>query len=160
MALTKGVNVYVDDALAAADAYFAERSDSAAWTSAASAPKSVALVSGTSIIDLLNYSGSVVSDTQLMAFPRIGYYYDDRLGLVVEYSSSDAPDRAIKASYEMALHILANPNILLDKGRIDKLEVGPIKLEGLRRVSRIPVTVFHLLKPMLSSSANSLWRSG
>jgi len=163
MALIKGKNVYESNALEKANAYFATRAGTAAWVAADDETREAVIVSGTSIVDNKSYLGYAASETQTMAFPRVGSYLDERLGRVVAFPTTGAPARAIAAAYEMALHLLNNDDILESGGSFKKLEVGPIVLEGVRDAPSIPSVVYKLLAPLLArgnGGQRSLWRAG
>ncbi|RLA25769.1 MAG: hypothetical protein DRQ62_01540, partial [Gammaproteobacteria bacterium] len=78
MALVKNTNAYAD--LSEAETYFADRLDVAAWTAADDPTKSQALVTATLYLENMNWTGNVVSDSQALAFPREGTYFDPRMG--------------------------------------------------------------------------------
>lgn len=56
--------------LADADAYFAERLNTAVWSNTVPDTKAVALTHATSLIDRLNFVGSKASAGQALQFPR------------------------------------------------------------------------------------------
>lgn len=85
MALNKGINSYVT--VAEGEAYFKDRLDSTGWSSADTTVKANALVTATSILDSLYWTGVAVSSTQPLAFPRAGSYFDPRLGTTVQLAN-------------------------------------------------------------------------
>jgi hypothetical protein len=95
MALEKDVNSYVE--LEEATEYFEDRVDVAAWDEATDEMKSKALVTATSLLDSFEWTGVVVSESQPLAFPRVGEYFDPRVGYCVNLNGT--PDRIIKATY-------------------------------------------------------------
>ncbi|MDB4575343.1 hypothetical protein N9112_00105 [bacterium] len=155
MALVKGTNSYAD--LAEAEAYFADRLDVAAWESATDPQKEQALVTATSILDDMSWTGIAASESQLTAFPRIGEYFDPRLGLDAFLDGVDIPDRIVKATYELAYHFLNNDGILDSTGAVDSISVGPIKLEGIQSSGQIPSNVLRMVKPLRTNGGSSVW---
>lgn len=158
MALTKGVNSYVN--LVEATAYFSDRLDVAAWESTTDPERSKALVTATSLLDSLVWTGEAVSETQPLAFPRTGSYFDPRLGFEVYFDSVNTPPRIITATYELAYHLLNNDGLLDSTGEVDSISVGAISLTKVRAASWLSPTVRRLIEPMRSvSSKNTWWRA-
>jgi hypothetical protein len=158
MALTKGVNSYVD--LVEANAYFVDRLDVAAWESASDADKSKALVTATSLLDSLVWTGVAVSEIQPLAFPREGSFFDPRLGFEVSFDTAGTPPRIVSATFELAYHLLNNDGLLDETGTVDSLSIGSISLTNVRGASWISPTVDRLIKPMrVNVSKNVWWRA-
>lgn len=156
MALTKDTNSYVD--LAEADAYFTDKLDAAAWTDATEEQRNQSLVTATSLLDDLRWTGVVVSDTQALAFPRTGEYFDPRLGYCTELPST-VPERITKATFELAYHLLNNDGLLDDTGRVDNLQLGSINLQDIKSPELIPSHVKRMIKPLLcNGGSRSIWR--
>jgi hypothetical protein len=155
MALTKGVNSYVD--VVEASAYFADRLDVAAWESASDVDKAKSLVTATSLLDSLVWIGVAVSETQPLAFPREGSYFDPRLGFEVAFDSTEAPPRIVNATFELAYHLLNNDGLLDETGTVDSLSIGSISLTNVRNASWISPTVDRLIKPMRSTANKNAW---
>lgn len=157
MALAKGTNSYATRA--EANSYFADRLDVAAWTDASDPQKEQSLVTATGMLDDLRWLGAVQSTSQALAWPRAGSYFDPRLGSWVVLDTT-VPDRIVKATYELAHHLLANDGLLDDTGRIKTIAVGPIKLESVRQPPKFPGVVTRFTKPLLyNQGANSWWRA-
>lgn len=154
MALSKGTNSYVT--VAEADTYFGDRLDATAWTSADATQKAQALVTATAYLDELRWVGSVVSDSQALAFPRIGEYFDPRLGTSVVLTSA-VPTRILTATYELAYHLLSNDNVLDDTGTVSDIVVGSITLSNIRKPSKTPPQVTRLIKPLLVNGGSNFW---
>jgi hypothetical protein len=154
MALAKGVNSYatVDEA----EIYFLDRLDVVAWTSAPIEQRSQALVTATSMLDELQWVGTAISDSQSLAFPRSGQYFDPRLGTTV-YLDNNVPNRVINATYEQAYHLLNNDGLLDEIGVVKDLSVSSIKLENIRLPSRISASAKRLLKPLMINNSSNLW---
>lgn len=155
MALSKGVNSYVT--VAEADAYFADRLDVAAWTAADDIAKGQALVTATNTLDNMTWTGTVISASQNLAFPRSGYYFDPRLGQHVTLTSEVMPARLIQATYELAYHFLNNDGLLDDSGVVNDLNIGSISLTTIRPPSLIPAVVKRLMNPLLVNSGSNSW---
>jgi hypothetical protein len=154
MALVKGTNSYAD--LTDANTYFADRLDVAAWEAASDAEKEKALVTATVMLDEMNWTGTVVSDTQVLAFPRYGTYFDPRLGAEVVLEEI-VPARVEKATYELAYHLLNNDGLLDDTGSVENLEVGSIVLTNIKSASKFPSVVKSYIRPLLVNSGSHQW---
>ena len=155
MALVKSTNSYVN--VSEANAYFADRLDAAAWTSAPAPQKEQSLVTATSILDNLNWSGCVVSEAQALAFPREGEYFDPRIGYSIVLPTDAVPDRIIKATFELAHHLLNNDGLLDDTGSVESLVVGEINLQKIRAPGSIPGNVNRLIRPLLQAGGSHMW---
>jgi hypothetical protein len=155
MALVKGTNSYVT--VAEADAYFEDRLDIAAWSSASSVQKSQALVTATRMLDELEWTGVAVSESQPLAFPRSGAYYDPKLGMDVNFNESTPPTRIVQATYELAYHLLNNDGLLDDTGSVKNLTVGSISLELVIGANKMPNTIRKLIKPLQGSNGSNFW---
>jgi hypothetical protein len=157
MAIQKGVNAYatVDEA----DLYFADRLDVAAWTDAPSTQKEQSLVTASMLLDNRTWSGYAVSETQLMAFPRCGRYFDPRLGREVSFGDTP-PYRLVQATYELAYHLLNNDGLLDNTGSVKSLQLGTITLTDIGAAPKIPKYVLDFIRPMLiNNGAQSWWRA-
>lgn len=154
MALAVGVNSFVS--LADAEAYFADRLDVAAWTEATDPQKEAALVTATSILDGKTWAGYAVAEDQDLAFPRLGSYFDPKVGYAIVFPE-DVPDRVKKATYELAYHLLNNDGLLDDTGSVDGLTIGPVRLFDLQRAATVPSIVFNLIRPMLMNGGRNQW---
>ena len=158
MALSKGINSYAT--VAEADTYFEDRLDASGWTSADATQKAQALVTATATLDELNWIGIAISDSQALAFPRNGEYFDPRKGTVVTLSSTTVPSRIITATFELAFHLLSNDNVLDDTGTVTNLVVGSISLTDIRKPSKTPPQVKRIIKPLLlNGGSNTWWRA-
>lgn len=155
MALTKGVNSYAS--VAEADAYFADRLDVAAWTSADETQKAQSLVTATSMLDSKEWAGVAISESQDLAFPRAGTFFDPRVGLTVSMPTNGAPTRVVKATFELAHHLLNNDGLLDDTGRVETVKIGHINLENVRLPEKFPSNVRALIQPLLQSKAGLTW---
>jgi len=154
MALSKNVNSYVT--VAEADSYFLDRLDVAAWSAASETEKAQALITATAVMDDMDWIGYAISDSQTLAFPRNGSYFDPRVGLEVLLDTS-IPKRIIVANCELAYHLLNNDGLLDDTGALDSLQIGSISLQKVRSANKIPMSVKRMLKPLLSKGGVSSW---
>jgi len=154
MALVKGTNSYVT--VDEADAYFEDRLDSSAWEDSDADQKSRALITATSILDNKAWTGTVVDTDQDLAWPRVGSYFDPRLGLQVELTST-VPQRILKATYELAYHLLNNDGIQDSTGSVVDIEVGPIKLKQVSSASLVPQVVKREINPLLLNRGSRTW---
>ncbi len=158
MALAKGTNSYVT--LEEANAYFGDRLDVDAWTSATDELKEQALVTATSMLDTFQFLGYVADTEQLLAFPRVGQYFDTMLGRLIIFSDTDSPGRIVRATYEQAYHLLNNDGLLDDVGTVEDLNVSSIKLIDIKDPPKFSSTVFNLIKPLFSNcNGGSWWRA-
>ena len=155
MALTKGVNSYAT--VEEASAYFADRLDVDAWTSATAEMQAQALVTATQSLDDMTWTGVVVSASQPLAWPRYGSYRDPKLGMLVNLSGDSVPDRIVKATYELAYHLLNNDGLMDSTGSVKELTVGPITLKGLTETSKASVPVRNLTTCLLKGGGQKLW---
>lgn len=154
MALSKGINSYAT--VAEADAFFEDRLDVAAWTSADATQKGQALVTASDVLDSLSWTGTVMSVDQSLSFPRAGYYFDPRLGQHVTLENA-VPDRIFKASMELAYHLLNNDGLLDDSGLVNDLSIGSINLTTIRAPSLLPRSVKRLVTPLLVNAGSNNW---
>lgn len=154
MALSKGTNSYAT--VAEADSYFEDRLDVAAWSSASAEQKAQALTTATSFLDSMEWVGSVVSSSQALAFPRTGSYFDPRLGLAVTMTSV-IPDRIVKATYELAYHLLNNDGLFDDTGSVVNLQIASISLNKIQATNKIPVIAKRLIQPLLLNKGSRMW---
>jgi len=155
--LVKGVNSYVT--VAEASVYFDNRLDVAAWTSADNEIRAQALVTATGILDDMPWTGVAVNETQPLAFPRTGIYFDPRLGINVELSNT-LPNRIYTATIELAYHLLNNDGLLDDTGYVKELTVGSISLNNAITPNTIPHNVNRMIKPLLvNAGALNWWRA-
>jgi hypothetical protein len=142
MALAKGINSYAN--VAEADSYFEDRLDVAAWIDASDEQKAQALVTATRHLDNLDWIGIAVSSSQNLAFPRVGTYFDPRLGYSVTLDN-EIPKRIVHATFELAYHFLNNDGLLDDTGQLQNLQIGTIKLDLIRKANKLPYSVDSLV---------------
>lgn len=158
MALAKGVNAYADRN--DADAYFADRLDVAAWTTAPDASKDQALVTASLTLNDYEWVGIIADEAQTLAWPRTGFYRDPMVGYQTALDETAVPDRVLQATYELAHHLLNNDGLLDDTGTVTDLQVGQIMLRIKTNPSTIPPVVKRILKPLMArAGANAWWRA-
>ena len=155
MALVKGINSYVE--VAEADAYFQDRLDVAAWVDADNTQKAQALVTATRILDDLSWNGTAISEDQSLAFPRVGSYFDPRIGALITLSETESPVRLNVAVMELAYHLLNNDGLQDDTGGVRDLIVGSAQLIHLTAPSVIPGNVRRMIKPLLLNQGSHAW---
>jgi hypothetical protein len=167
MALIKGDNSYVT--LAEANAYFNDRLDSEAWfVSTAQCTK--ALIAATSMLDQQDWEGLASTPDGALSWPRSGFWIDSsrraRLGFsaytfVTSAETEQSLGRDIrllrKATYELALHLLTNKDILNGSDSVKSIEAGSLKLTDIRAVSLIPRRIRKIIADMTKNKRfNSL----
>lgn len=155
MALAKGINSYAT--VLEADSYFDDRLDVAAWISANPIQKAQALITATQYLNDLNWIGIAVSDSQTLAFPRTGAYFEPRLGMDISLDEVSVPNRIITATYELAYHFLNNDGLLDDTGTVENLSLGNISLQNIINANKIPLHIKRLLKPLQENRGSNLW---
>lgn len=155
MALVKGTNSYLT--LAEANAYFADRIDVDAWASASDGAKQQALVTAAAMLDDLSWTGTAVSGDQSMAFPRIGEYFDPKIGTIVELVSGEVPKRIENANADLAYHLLNNDGLLDDTGSAESIVIGEIQLSRVQAAKVVPGHVRRAIKPLLLNGGSNLW---
>lgn len=153
MALVKGTNSYAT--VTEADSYFRDRLDVDAWTNASATIKAQALITATAYIDDSEWSGSVMDESQSLAFPRSGEYFDPRLGL--NKSMETIPTRVIHAVFEQALHLLNNEGLFDDTGSVIDLQIASISLTRVKSANKKSSTVKRLIAPLLKNKGTDSW---
>jgi hypothetical protein len=154
MALAKGINSYVTEA--EADAYFLNRLDVDAWTAADSTMKEQALISATLMLEDIAWVGMAISETQDLAFPRSGSYFDPRVGALV-YLSGEVPARVIRATKELAYHLLNNEGLQDETGGALDIKVGSIELSKVSTPSKLSSVVRDIIKPLRVNGGSNAW---
>ena len=153
MALVVGVNSYVT--VAEADAYFGDRLDVDAWTTAGDTLKSQSLTTAAMMLDGLRWLGEAVDVNQPMAFPRRMEFLDPMLNLWVRPSETEIPIRLKRASFELAYHLLNNDGLLDETGSVADMTVGTIEMKRIYNAPRLPAVVSNLIAPLRVSVASS-----
>lgn len=137
--------------------YFGDRVDASAFLDADTARQDQALVTATSLLDELTWTGIVEDEDQPLAFPRKGSYFDPRLGYEICFTAGVIPNQIKIANYELGLHLLTNEGLLDNTGNVQSLSVGPINLQRIGVSSVIPATVRRKIRPLLVNGGSSTW---
>jgi|SaaInl4_135m_RNA_FD_contig_123_9438_length_7068_multi_5_in_2_out_0_4 hypothetical protein len=158
MTLIVDTNSYVS--LADAETYFETRIDADAWDSATNAVKESALVTAALYLNDVKWTGSAVSETQPLAFPRDGSYFDPHVGASVVLSEDAVPTRVLTANYELAYHLMNNDGLLDNTGLVEELAIGSIKLKKVDAPDTLPGVVQRVIRPLLvNGGSRNWWRS-
>jgi len=161
MALVLGTNTYVT--MAEADAYFDTRIDAGAWINADADDHESALVTATLLLDENQFIGVAVSSTQSLAWPRKdAIYFDPKLGMEKSVTTDTYPKRVKVATFEMALHLLTNENLLDNKTQtFERIKVGSIEIEDstkdVLKIPVLPLRIKKLLSPLLVNGSGKQW---
>lgn len=136
--------------VAQADAYFAARPRSTAWTGLTDDQKGQFLIHATRILDAsVVWSGEALSEAQALAFPR----YPDEL------ESAEVPAVIPVAEYELA-YLLIGRDLTADPALngLRVIEVGPIKIEANAATGPdiIPRWVRNLIAPYGTARGDSV----
>ena len=156
MAIVKNVNSY--ETLEAAEEYFSMRLDAAAWTDAPESQKIQSLVTAVEVLNRLEWNGVAVSESQTLAFPRVGSFYEPMLGMTVTLDSN-VPVRIVKAQFELAYHLLNNDGLLDDTGGAGSLALAGLQLADLKSPNLLPQIVSVLIRPLLKKKSPTWWRA-
>jgi hypothetical protein len=154
MSIVKGTNSYVD--LSEADSYFGDRLDSV-WSTVSSTRKEQSLITAARMLDDLTWTGWVSSETQPLAFPRNGQYFDPRAGYNITLDGTNVPKRVAEAQMELAAHLLNNDGLLEDTGTVVDLQVSSIRLSTVKAPPRIPEIAMARVRPLLVNQGSSPW---
>lgn len=161
MALVLGTNTYVT--MVEADAYFSTRIDAGAWLNAQDDDQESALVTATLLLDENQFIGVAVSSTQSLAWPRKdAIYFDPKLGIEKSVTTETYPKQIKMATYELALHLLTNENLLDNKTQtFERIKVGSIEIEDstkdVLKIPVLPLRIKKLLSPLLVNGSGKQW---
>lgn len=144
--------VITQDTIDDADDYFATRLNSVGWTSSDEAGKLAGLTTAANLLNAMEWSGYPASDSA--AFPR---YLPGSIGAVT-------PIRILWSLYELAIHLMNNPELMQEEESVETLVVGPIELQNIKSVSLIPTIVKRYISDYVSSSGglgggSTWWRA-
>jgi len=149
--------------MAEADAYFDTRIDAGAWINADADDHESALVTATLLLDENQFIGVAVSSTQSLAWPRKdAIYFDPKLGMEKSVTTDTYPKRVKVATFEMALHLLTNENLLDNKTQtFERIKVGSIEIEDstkdVLKIPVLPLRIKKLLSPLLVNGSGKQW---
>jgi hypothetical protein len=161
MAITIGENTFVD--LPAANLYFATRIDTDAWDTAVDNDKEKALMTASMLLNDFPYIGVAVSDSQALTWPRSGaVYLDPAMGRLITISEAEYPKRLVRATCELAMHILLNENLMDNTEQtFESIKVGSIQLSDsasdFKPVPVIPSIIKKIIRPLLNSKGSTSW---
>lgn len=147
MALQIDVNSYVT--VAQADEYFTDRVNADAWHS--SDHRDGALVTATTLINLLEFRGELDDLEQPLLFPRIGEYYDTSRNVYIDLNTDYVRGLIDKATMELAFHLITNPDVLNDTTTSGSLGVGALNLSFIRKAPTINGIVNRFLKDVINN---------
>ena len=154
MALAKGTNSYVT--LSEANAYLLDRLSAEIWLTTSDPDRERALITATSMLDGIEWLGYPIDDAQALAFPRVGTYYDIKLGRHSDLPAT-VPDSIVKSCIELALHLLNNSTTLNLTDSVSSLSVGNINLELIRPTSAFPFKIKNIFKHLLKNGTGKMW---
>lgn len=164
MPLQLNVNSYVT--VEEAEDYFSTRIDAGAWHNADAEDKESSLVTATQLIDNFEYVGAVASLSQELAWPRLEVvYYSPKAGQYLAVPSDEVPSLIVNSVFELALHLLANENMLnAQQQTFEKIQIGPISISDsssdYKQPPLIPQRIKNGLKPLLvNTGAKTWWRA-
>ncbi len=153
MTITVGVDTFV--AADAAETYFESRLRSEAWGTTSTETKAKALRLATAILTRQRYVGTIVSDGQLLAWPRSGAC--DAEGRAI--ASTAIPQSIADATCEFALRLLTDDFYadVQSKG-VKKMTVANIVIEydGRAPEREMPDIVLEIIRPFLRSEPNEV----
>lgn len=155
MAIQKNINSLAS--IEEAEAHFAGRLNNSPWKTSKTPVKEAALTTGTMLFNDMRWSGVAISESQPLAFPRIGQYFEPAQGRLVAFPSNTAPSRVLRGLFELVLHLIVNPDAMETGSTLEELTVGPVELKGLRFASSVPSHVVHIISPVLESRGASIW---
>jgi len=153
MALEKNVNSFVDTD--DADLYFSTSLYASYWNSKSLEEKEVALMTATQVLTYQQWTGRAVNSNQTIAFPRSDYYEDPMIGDIV--AMDPTPSRILTATYELAIHVMKNPELFDEESSVKSIKVGSIELTDIRSKRKIPSKVNTLIAPLLINGGQNLW---
>jgi len=149
--------------MAEADAYFDTRIDAGAWINADADDHESALVTATLLLDENQFIGVAVSSTQSLAWPRKdAIYFDPKLGMEKSVTTDTYPKRVKVATFELALQLLTNENLLDNKTQtFERIKVGSIEIEDstkdVLKIPVLPLRIKKLLSPLLVNGSGKQW---
>jgi len=126
----------VDDA----DAYFATRLNSEVWTGSDDAQRKAGLVTAANLLNTMEWNGRPA--TIYAAFPR--FLEGERI--------ARTPTQMLYALYEEAIHLMANPGLMIEEDGVESIVLGPIELTKLYSPELIPKIVRRYIAPYTAGS--------
>jgi hypothetical protein len=145
--LVVGTNCYAD----AIDAgtYFSSRLHASVWLNASWDDKENALRQATTLIDALDFHGRKTTQTQTLAWPRVGMRDRDRYPIAAD----SVPQAVIDAMCEWALYLLGN-DASKPQAALTHKQVGDLQLDFAPTLpDPLPPLVRTFLQPFLRASS-------
>lgn len=136
-------NTYADQAYA--DAYFASRLGSTEWVSADSEAREAALIQSTVMLDsMFDWFGQRTDEDQALRWPRA--WCEDRDGYTID--DDVIPECVKQAQSELAKFLITNNGYSAESRGVDRITVGPIRLDFDNAASSLPIpsVVLELLR--------------
>ena len=121
-------------------------------------PESI-LTTASLVLNTLSYSGARVDTSQVLQFPRRGYYTvdDTQVAYPTDGSGNYIVPMAVKrAAMYQAEYLLKNPNILFTEGGVTDAAIGDLEVKGIIAPGQIPAIVYQLLSPYTSGGAGTI----
>lgn len=154
MALAIGTNTYVT--LAEANTYFADKLHTAEWDSAFGATMEKALKEACRRMNRLVFKGQKLSETQLLAFPRIMPQFN-RIGVIGFTTDSGVPEAVRAAQCEEALALLRFGNSARARAQeqnVVSVKFGDVTEEYRASLKLLSPEALELLKPYLAGGVS------
>jgi hypothetical protein len=149
--------------VATATAYFDNRLDSGDWTAASADTKAAAVITATTWLEGLEYSGNRATTTQALKWPRTDITCDG-----IEADETFIPTEIKNATAEVALALIGNPDLMRKSsggpGAYDRVELGDLKVQyrtdmSINNIDRI-TDVLPWLRSFLGCWAASVGNQG
>lgn len=124
-----------------ADAYFATRFNSTAWTNASVPNKETALIQATIMLDsMFDWIGDIFningqSSGQALRWPRYNAYDPDGRYL----DTATVPKQVKQAQCEMAIFLIENPTYTGDIREVDRVRISSIYVDFDNAASNFPI---------------------
>lgn len=150
MTLAIGTNSYVT--LTEANAYFADRLHTAKWDSALVANQEKALKEACRRVNRLTFKGQKLSETQLLAFPRMMPQFN-RIGVIGFTTDSGVPEAVRAAQCEEALALLRfgdSARARAQEQSVVSVKFGDVTEEYRASLKLLSPEALELLKPYLA----------
>ena len=146
-----GANANSYNTLSDANDYFADRLNVAEWDAADNATREKALITFCRRMDEETFTGSKVSASQALKFPRVGCVDEDGN----EFASNSIP-QIVKAAQCMGALELLKADFLAESylGNYSFMSAGNFQFKQFTQQSagRLPAEVVRLLRPLMTSS--------
>jgi len=155
MALSKGINSYV--LVEEATHYFENRFNSGIWGTTPYSQEAV-LTTATGMLEQQVWIGNAAAPDSNLAWPRVGWFDDVTRGYSLSFDQSYAFPNTVEsendlpreiqmvreATYELSLHLLNNPDLLVSVTTVKDLKAGSINLAAIKNPARLPYAIRQL----------------